>query len=214
MPFNRVKRDNTTTFIAYRDTWSCIATTKRDRYFSNAIFEQKLGFRSGCVSAGPIAIRDVTGRDTSYWDATAYNNGYGYYSLIMNAGTDTIYTNALCRGDVEPNLCMECVNEATLLLSDLCPYQKSGILYRDKCMLKYSNETEYSSETLPSLFISETNSKSSKDAGRFAKVVHELMHKLIGLAAKGNINVKFAGGSMGGVKHAKVFVGYSADVQM
>ncbi|KAL3615194.1 hypothetical protein CASFOL_040855 [Castilleja foliolosa] len=54
---------------------------------------------------------------------------------------DTAYGLALCRGDVSPNDCKKCVNNAstTLINTDHCPGSRSAVIWRDFCLVKYSD---------------------------------------------------------------------------
>jgi hypothetical protein len=64
---------------------------------------------------------------------------YGFYNSSYGQKPDKVYAIALCRGDVNPGICRACLNDARSLFKPLCPYQKEVILWRDECMLHYSN---------------------------------------------------------------------------
>ncbi|GKF86529.1 putative gnk2-like domain-containing protein [Tanacetum coccineum] len=51
-------------------------------------------------------------------------NGNGFYRSNRNVGNETIYSVALCRGDVDQDLCGTCVNESISKLQQICPNQK------------------------------------------------------------------------------------------
>nr|DAD37555.1 TPA_asm: hypothetical protein HUJ06_008196 [Nelumbo nucifera] len=57
------------------------------------------------------------------------------------AGADSIYGLSLCRGDVTPEDCRNCVKLTTENIIQLCTYQKEAIIWYDHCMLRYSNRS-------------------------------------------------------------------------
>ncbi|KAL3615193.1 hypothetical protein CASFOL_040854 [Castilleja foliolosa] len=54
---------------------------------------------------------------------------------------DPAYGLALCRGDVTPDDCKKCVNNAAITLIDTnhCPGSRSAVIWRDYCLFKYSD---------------------------------------------------------------------------
>jgi hypothetical protein len=62
---------------------------------------------------------------------------YKYSSCGQNS--DQVFAIGLCRGDVDPDVCRSCLDNATSLLKQLCPNQKEAIGWFDYCMLRYSN---------------------------------------------------------------------------
>ncbi|KAL0282010.1 UNVERIFIED_CONTAM: Cysteine-rich receptor-like protein kinase [Sesamum radiatum] len=64
----------------------------------------------------------------NYW---CYNDGRG--------GPDRANALALCRADIQLESCRGCVQNATIQLLNLCPQRKHAILWRDVCVLHYSN---------------------------------------------------------------------------
>ena len=53
---------------------------------------------------------------------------YGFYNKSYGQNPDKVYALGLCRGDVKPEVCRSCLNNATNLLPLLCPYQKEAIV--------------------------------------------------------------------------------------
>ncbi|XP_071695459.1 putative cysteine-rich receptor-like protein kinase 9 [Rutidosis leptorrhynchoides] len=132
------------------------------------------------------------------------NNGYGFFYDNLDVDKqETIFTEALCRGDVEHNLCNICVNDAFVNLVNLCPNHKNAIIYREKCMLRYSNETNLFDALRLSLF--RRNDESSNDVGRFTLVVHKLIKNLIVSAAAGDSRLKYASGNTSGPNRTKIY---------
>jgi hypothetical protein len=63
---------------------------------------------------------------------------YGFYNVSYGQNPDKVYAIGLCRGDVKPDMCRSCLNNATNLLPLVCPNKKDAIGGYDECMLRYS----------------------------------------------------------------------------
>ncbi|GKB23616.1 cysteine-rich receptor-like protein kinase 8 [Tanacetum coccineum] len=66
---------------------------------------------------------------------------YGFYNRSVGQNPDQANAIGLCRGDVQPDECRRCINEAITRLRQICPNQKGAIGWYERCMLKYSNAT-------------------------------------------------------------------------
>ncbi|KAF7143483.1 hypothetical protein RHSIM_Rhsim05G0081300 [Rhododendron simsii] len=66
---------------------------------------------------------------------TALTNGF--YSFT--AAGDASYGLFLCRGDLSPADCLDCIVFATKDVATRCPGSKQVIIWYDECMLRYSN---------------------------------------------------------------------------
>ncbi|GJY13877.1 cysteine-rich receptor-like protein kinase 15 [Tanacetum coccineum] len=66
---------------------------------------------------------------------------YGFYNRSVGQSPDQANAIGLCKGDVEPDDCRRCINDAIAQLRQICPNQKGAIGWYDNCMLKYSNAT-------------------------------------------------------------------------
>ncbi|XP_071709158.1 cysteine-rich receptor-like protein kinase 26 [Rutidosis leptorrhynchoides] len=121
-------------------------------------------------------------------------------------GDDSIYSTAVCRGDLDENSCQICVNDLSEVLPDLCPDTKSAIMSNDKCMLRYSNETGHDNPLpIPPLYLSDTNVNSSIDMGQFKLAVHELIYRLSDRAHSNSNTNRYAGGYAAGPNHITIF---------
>ncbi|GKV42321.1 hypothetical protein SLEP1_g49732 [Rubroshorea leprosula] len=59
---------------------------------------------------------------------TFYNDSFrGVYGLF------------LCRGDVDSSTCQSCINDATIDLPKTCSSYRGGVIWYEKCLLRYSN---------------------------------------------------------------------------
>ncbi|XP_030972920.1 cysteine-rich receptor-like protein kinase 10 [Quercus lobata] len=71
----------------------------------------------------------------------------GFYNTTVGHNPPNIvYGLFLCRGDVTPNVCQDCVSTATKdTVQHYCPTGIEATVWYDKCMLRYSNESFFSS---------------------------------------------------------------------
>ncbi|KAK2405021.1 putative receptor protein kinase [Trifolium repens] len=120
---------------------------------------------------------------------------YGFYNFSYGQNTDKVNAIGLCRGDVKPDICRNCLNDSRVLLTRLCPNQKEAIGWYDNCMLRYSNRSIFGiMEGLPSFYMS--NSKNVTQVDQFNQVLGDLMKKLKEKAASSNDSrVKYSTGN-------------------
>ncbi|XP_021764216.1 cysteine-rich receptor-like protein kinase 5 [Chenopodium quinoa] len=57
---------------------------------------------------------------------------------------DPVYGLALCRGDLYPNECHECIQMASNQIKSFCPRATQAILWKEPCMIQYSNQSFFS----------------------------------------------------------------------
>ncbi|KAH7675709.1 Non-specific serine/threonine protein kinase protein [Dioscorea alata] len=117
----------------------------------------------------------------------------GFYNDTKGNATEPAYGLALCRGDVSNDVCNNCVNSSVQQIIQLCPQQKSGILWLPECILRYSNQNFFSSvDTLTRLLL--YNIGNASEPERFSKLLGKLMD---GLAVKASESTRlFAFGSV------------------
>jgi hypothetical protein len=125
---------------------------------------------------------------------------YGFYNFSYGQNTDKVNAIGLCRGDVKPDVCRNCLNDSRVLLTRLCPNQKEAIGWYENCMLRYSNRSIFGlMEQFPWFY---SASKSiEKEVDLFNRVLGNLMKKLKEKAASSNDSrVKYATGNETDVK--------------
>ncbi|KAI3819948.1 hypothetical protein L1987_13801 [Smallanthus sonchifolius] len=132
------------------------------------------------------------------------NNGFGFYNLSTGEGNDTVNAAALCRGDVNPDVCRSCLNDSIVKLLQLCPNQKHAIGYYDYCMLKYSNE-QILGTTKIKFYVYLANRQNSTDIDRFNGALGPLLKKLRRDAASGGPLRKFASGNTRGPGFSTIY---------
>ncbi|XP_049936381.1 cysteine-rich repeat secretory protein 38-like [Nymphaea colorata] len=63
----------------------------------------------------------------------------GFYSDTMGLGSNQVYGQVLCRGDVPVDVCWNCTAQAATKIQELCPNSSSAIIWLDRCQLRYSD---------------------------------------------------------------------------
>ncbi|TKY51068.1 Cysteine-rich receptor protein kinase 25 [Spatholobus suberectus] len=118
---------------------------------------------------------------------------YGFYNLSHGEDPDKVYAIVLCRGDVKPDKCRDCLAQSAVLLRERCPKQKEAIGWFDECMLRYSNHSIVGvMVTQPENILCSRNNATNKD--RFDQAVDDLVDRLSSAAANGDSRRKFAEG--------------------
>ncbi|CAJ2630359.1 unnamed protein product [Trifolium pratense] len=110
---------------------------------------------------------------------------YGFYNFSYGQNNDKVNAIGLCRGDVKPDVCRNCLNDSRILLTRLCPNQKEAISWSENCMLRYSNRSIFGiMEGSPWFQLSNDNNATNVD--QFKRVLGNLMKKLKEKAASSN----------------------------
>ncbi|TXG47120.1 hypothetical protein EZV62_026414 [Acer yangbiense] len=120
---------------------------------------------------------------------------YGFYNLSAGQGSNKVNAIALCREDINLDVCYSCVNDSISKLTQLCPYRKEAIGWYDTCMLRYSNRDIFhimDAETSLRYYLCNPNNVSSLD--QFNQVLENLLDGLRSNAASGGSLGKFAVG--------------------
>jgi hypothetical protein len=122
---------------------------------------------------------------------------YGFYNSSYGQNSDQAYAIGLCRGDVNPDVCRSCIDNATSLLKHLCPNQKEAIGWYDGCMLRYSNRSIFGiEETVPNSDWSNINGVSASYVNQFNDDLRTLLESLRSQAvAGGSLRKYFATGN-------------------
>nr|GMC78718.1 putative receptor-like protein kinase At4g00960 [Ipomoea batatas] len=124
-------------------------------------------------------------------------NQYGFSYVSMGDNPDRVSATALCRGDVEADICRICVENATVKTVQSCPNQKEAFGGYDECMIHYSNVSTLGSWTrLPEIFLWDVENSSNPD--QFIQELQKLLEGLRDCAANGFPLRKFAAGNTSG----------------
>lgn len=74
-------------------------------------------------------------------------NGF-YTTKAGQAPPDVVLGRLLCRADLTPDLCENCISTAIKDIRNRCPTDKVGLIWYDECTLQYSNES-YLNDQVP-----------------------------------------------------------------
>ncbi|KAI3803962.1 hypothetical protein L1987_32128 [Smallanthus sonchifolius] len=158
-----------------------------------------------CENAENYTINSTykTNLDATLSALPTANSGLGFFNFSAGEGNNTVNSIALCRGDVEPQLCSNCVNDAIVKLRKLCPNQKEAFGIYVECLLKYSNNTllVYPQKDR---FI-QFNPEITTDINGFNGALRPLMDELRGRAAAGGPLLKFATGNKTGPGFIRIY---------
>ncbi|KAL7149926.1 hypothetical protein ABFS83_05G074100 [Erythranthe nasuta] len=124
-------------------------------------------------------------------------NDTGFYSASVgqNRGVDTAYAIALCRADINLDMCRSCVRNATVKILDSCPNMNKAILWAEFCTLRYSNEPIYRITPTGSYFVNKQEGTAVSNPDQFRQARGLLMDDLRREAASGGNLMKVAAGN-------------------
>ncbi|XWS15621.1 hypothetical protein CRYUN_Cryun34aG0017100 [Craigia yunnanensis] len=110
----------------------------------------------------------------SYLSSNANRSDGFYNTTVGQQAPDKIYRLFLCRGDVTSDICQNCVTAAVRNATRLCPMEKNAVIWYDRCMLRYSNESIFSTmENRPSATI--WDNKTVTEEEEFVDIVASLV---------------------------------------
>ncbi|KAD3641954.1 hypothetical protein E3N88_31178 [Mikania micrantha] len=132
--------------------------------------------------------------DTTLSELPLTNSGLGFFNLSSGQGNNRVNSAALCQGDMEPDLCLACINDSIIKLREVCPNQKEAVGYYGRCLLKYSDAAVTGNiQTNDSGIV--INVQSASNVDQFIEDLDSLMDKLKADAAAGGSLLKFATGN-------------------
>ncbi|XP_057499028.1 cysteine-rich receptor-like protein kinase 10 isoform X4 [Actinidia eriantha] len=122
----------------------------------------------------------------------AYPAGFNN-STAGRGPPDTAYGLFLCRGDVSPADCLDCVTYASTEVVKKCPSSKLATIWYNECMLRYSNQSIFAIPDLTGgAFL--WNAQNATDVSRFEDVLGGLLRDVVNRAPSGDLGKKFATG--------------------
>ncbi|KAG5516588.1 hypothetical protein RHGRI_037342 [Rhododendron griersonianum] len=81
----------------------------------------------------------------SVLSSNSNNTSTGFYNFTAGSSPpDVAYGLFLCRGDLTPAACQDCVAYASRDIVERCPKSKWVTIWYDECMLRYSNASIFS----------------------------------------------------------------------
>ncbi|KAI3498884.1 hypothetical protein L1887_34670 [Cichorium endivia] len=132
------------------------------------------------------------------------NSGFGFFNRSTGEGNDRVNSLALCRGDINPDICRSCLNDSIVKLREICPNQKEAIGYYDYCMLRYSNATVLGSTGIR-FYVYLANPNNASDITQFNNALRPLMDDLRSRASSGGPLQKFASGNTTGPDFSRIY---------
>uniref|UniRef100_A0A2N9FA91 Cysteine-rich receptor-like protein kinase 10 n=1 Tax=Fagus sylvatica TaxID=28930 RepID=A0A2N9FA91_FAGSY len=117
----------------------------------------------------------------------------GFYKTMVGQNPPDVATGLfLCRGDLTPTACQDCISNATKDIQNRCPFDKVILIWYDECMLRYSNESDLNN-LVPFVHMSTTNQNIAEaDLDRFNGLLASTMKSLAQTAANSQSNKRFA----------------------
>ncbi|KAL7244083.1 hypothetical protein ACSBR1_016336 [Camellia fascicularis] len=127
---------------------------------------------------------------------TLYNNGGDSFSNITQGDDpDKVYGVFLCRGDVQPSICKNCVDVAGVKILRECPFDNEAIIWYDECLIRYSNRSFFSTmETDPVYFM--FNQEKATQPDKQYEILEKIFSNLSIVATSNPLNHMYATSSI------------------
>uniref|UniRef100_A0A2N9IYK4 Cysteine-rich receptor-like protein kinase 10 n=1 Tax=Fagus sylvatica TaxID=28930 RepID=A0A2N9IYK4_FAGSY len=116
----------------------------------------------------------------------------GFYKTAVGQNPPDVVTGLLlCRGDLTPTACQDCISNATKDILNRCPLDKVALIWYDECTLRFSNETDLNN-LVPFVNMFTTNQNIvAAELDRFNGLLASTMKSLAQTAANSQTNKKF-----------------------
>lgn len=126
------------------------------------------------------------------WLSSNSTRQNGFYYTAAAAGETTVYGAFLCRGDLAgTDACQDCASTAAERVLQNCPIEKESVIWYAECMLRYSNQSFFSTtEQQPMIILVNTGSLSGQ-IDRFVTLLGETLNAAAEQAANGGGEKKF-----------------------
>ncbi|XP_060188075.1 cysteine-rich receptor-like protein kinase 10 isoform X3 [Lycium barbarum] len=108
-----------------------------------------------------------------------------YNSTAGHTGSDVAYGLFLCKGDLSPDVCQNCVSRAVKDILERCPKRKIAIICYDECLLRYSNRSIFATEDVSVIKILD-NPQNVSEPKRLLPLLGNMMDEIATVAAKEN----------------------------
>ncbi|XP_075106879.1 cysteine-rich repeat secretory protein 38-like [Nicotiana tabacum] len=127
---------------------------------------------------------------------TLYNNGGNFIYAKASEGEnpDKVHGVFLCRGDVAPKDCQNCIDKATEQILSVCHLKKQAIIWYDECLIRYSNVSFVSTLDYSGGFIL-YNTKNVSRPEQFKGILDAMFDNLTFQATSVKPNLKYAANS-------------------
>ncbi|KAJ1423780.1 Serine-threonine/tyrosine-protein kinase, catalytic domain [Sesbania bispinosa] len=115
----------------------------------------------------------------------------GFYNTTVGVNSNTVYGVFLCRGDLTPEACKDCVSIATKQVLQTCPVEKESVIWFAECMIRYSYQSFFSIAAEVPVYVL-MNTASVSEQSRFMELLSNTMNSVAVKAANGGADKKFA----------------------
>ncbi|XP_028776272.1 putative receptor-like protein kinase At4g00960 [Neltuma alba] len=113
-----------------------------------------------------------------------------FYNTTVGHGSETIYGLFMCRGDVNQDICRQCVADSTLDIGSVCRFSKEAVDWRHPCLVRYSDRNFFSTvTTMPTLRL--LNPANFSNQAGFMNVLTFIMNQSADEASKSAEMKKF-----------------------
>ncbi|KAK3035109.1 hypothetical protein RJ639_032611 [Escallonia herrerae] len=119
----------------------------------------------------------------------------GFYGTSVGNGSDSLFGQALCRGDVTPKACQKCVVNASQDITEECQ-SEDAIIWYELCQIRYSYQMFFSSMVYTGKYPDSNNMEKNVSNQDHFQVVYSLMNELSEKAAYDASNLMFATGKV------------------
>ncbi|GKC23284.1 putative receptor-like protein kinase [Tanacetum coccineum] len=138
-----------------------------------------------------------TNLDTSLSNLPTTDNGFGFYNLSTGQGIDRANSVALCRGDINTDVCLRCLRDiiANVRKAYACPNSIYASAIYEYCTLIFNNDTLLGNPETREYQVINVLGKNSTNVDLFYGALRPLMEKLRADASNGGPLRKFATGN-------------------
>ncbi|KAH7545824.1 hypothetical protein FEM48_Zijuj01G0134800 [Ziziphus jujuba var. spinosa] len=117
--------------------------------------------------------------------------GYGFYNSSLGENSNKVNGIALCRGDIDMDICHKCINESSRRLLENCPNRMEAIIWEKLCMVRYSNKPIFSAMKDEPIVKAPSTNK-AWDPNKFMLVLKPMLDSLTSKASSGDSQRKFS----------------------
>ncbi|XP_010267807.1 PREDICTED: cysteine-rich receptor-like protein kinase 10 [Nelumbo nucifera] len=123
----------------------------------------------------------------------------GFYNATLGENPNTVFGLGLCRGDIPVEQCRTCLEKASEEIIQGCSGRKSGVIWYEVCMLRYSDHNFFSTNDLQDKKFM-WNENNVTDPNRLNQILVNLITNLSSQAVSDPSKLLFATGSWQGAR--------------
>ncbi|WJX21083.1 hypothetical protein P8452_10556 [Trifolium repens] len=121
-------------------------------------------------------------------NSTFHNGFYNIHIPLFNSPND-LKGLFLCRADVTPTICQNCVTAAANNITKFCNNETESIIWYDECLLRYSN-TSFLNHIVPATALESVESVPDSQVSQFSDFIAKLLKDLANEAVNSNSGQK------------------------